>query len=135
MLLLFGTALMVLVLIGCAIAISQPDASMPEVERDAPDIGLPDDRPMTADDVDRLRFSLAWRGYRMADVDQALDRLRVELASRDARISRLKSDAAAGAPPSVDSEDPRAPDSPLSAPPHGSDSGPPASWPDIAPPG
>jgi DivIVA domain-containing protein len=106
--LLLGTVLMALVLVGCVIAISRPGTAMGEAERDAPDMGLPDDRPMTADDVDEVRFSLAWRGYRMADVDLTLDRLRVELATRDARIRQLEADARSGVPTAVDVEPPSA---------------------------
>lgn len=57
---------------------------------------LPPDRPVTRADVDALRFPLAARGYRMADVDDALNRLAAELAERDARIADLES-ALAGA--------------------------------------
>jgi DivIVA domain-containing protein len=99
-LLLLATVLVVVVIVGVTFAISQPEASMPDVERDAPPMGLPDDRPMTPDDVDRVRFSVALRGYRMSDVDEVLDRLRQEIATRDARIRQLEesvpSDAADG---------------------------------------
>ncbi|MEU6401384.1 DivIVA domain protein [Streptomyces sp. NPDC046985] len=57
---------------------------------------LPPDRPLLRDDVERLRLPLAARGYRMADVDDALSRLGAELAERDARIADLES-ALAGA--------------------------------------
>ncbi|MEU0071173.1 DivIVA domain-containing protein [Streptomyces sp. NPDC006332] len=57
---------------------------------------LPPDRPVNRTDVESLRFPLAARGYRMADVDDALGRLGAELAERDARISDLES-ALAGA--------------------------------------
>ncbi|MEV5435519.1 DivIVA domain-containing protein [Streptomyces sp. NPDC052682] len=57
---------------------------------------LPPDRPVGRADVERLRFPLAARGYRMADVDDALSRLGAELAERDARIADLES-ALAGA--------------------------------------
>jgi DivIVA domain-containing protein len=43
-----------------------------------------------AEDVDRLRFSLGLRGYRMDQVDEVLDRLRDQLAVRDARIAELE---------------------------------------------
>lgn len=43
------------------------------------------------EDVDRLRFSLGLRGYRMDQVDEVLDRLRDELAAKDARIAELES--------------------------------------------
>ena len=50
-------------------------------------------------DVDRLRFSLGLRGYRMDQVDEVLDRLRDELAAKDLRIAELEaSDAGAPAP-------------------------------------
>ncbi len=68
-----------------------PDAA-PERLRDH----LPPDRPLGPADVERLRFPLAVRGYRMADVDDALGRLGAELAERDARIADLES-ALAGA--------------------------------------
>ncbi|MBG0740364.1 DivIVA domain-containing protein [Paeniglutamicibacter antarcticus] len=42
------------------------------------------------EDVDRLRFSLGLRGYRMDQVDDVLDRLRDQLAAKDARIAALE---------------------------------------------
>ncbi|GEC09125.1 DivIVA domain-containing protein [Streptomyces spinoverrucosus] len=57
---------------------------------------LPPDRPVSRTDIDALRFPLAARGYRMADVDDALNRIAAELAERDARIADLES-ALAGA--------------------------------------
>ncbi len=63
-----------------------PDAA-PERLWDA----LPPDRPVSRADVDGLRFPLAARGYRMAEVDDALGRLGAELSERDARIADLES--------------------------------------------
>lgn len=63
-----------------------PEAA-PERLRDP----LPPDRPVDRADVEALRFPLAVRGYRMADVDDALSRLGAELAERDARITELES--------------------------------------------
>jgi DivIVA domain-containing protein len=40
--------------------------------------------------VERLRFSLAFRGYRMDEVDDVLDRLTAELRARDARIAEME---------------------------------------------
>nr|WP_236070486.1 DivIVA domain-containing protein [Streptomyces polyasparticus] len=51
---------------------------------------LPADRPLGRADVEALRLPTAVRGYRMADVDDALSRLGAELAERDARIARLE---------------------------------------------
>ncbi|MBG0852688.1 DivIVA domain-containing protein [Streptomyces spinoverrucosus] len=52
---------------------------------------LPLDRPVGRTDIDTLRFPLAARGYRMSDVDDALNRIAAELAERDARIADLES--------------------------------------------
>ncbi|WP_353944565.1 DivIVA domain-containing protein [Streptomyces sp. HUAS MG91] len=52
---------------------------------------LPHDRPVGPADVDALRLPTAVRGYRMAEVDDALNRLGAELAERDARITELES--------------------------------------------
>ncbi|MFF4351750.1 DivIVA domain-containing protein [Streptomyces sp. NPDC001530] len=57
---------------------------------------LPHDRPVHRGDVESLRFPVAVRGYRMADVDDALGRLGAEIAERDARIADLEA-ALAGA--------------------------------------
>jgi DivIVA domain-containing protein len=47
------------------------------------------DRPLTAEDLDGLRFGVTLRGYSMAQVDEILDRLGAEIAQRDARIAEL----------------------------------------------
>lgn len=40
-------------------------------------------------DVDRLRFAVGLRGYRMDQVDQVLDELREQLAAKDGKIADL----------------------------------------------
>ncbi|MHC3473833.1 DivIVA domain-containing protein [Streptomyces sp. 7R007] len=72
------------------------DGPLPEAAAERLQDPLPPDRPVSRADVDALRFPLAARGYRMADVDDALNRLGAELAERDARIADLES-ALAGA--------------------------------------
>lgn len=47
------------------------------------------DRPLTAADLEQLRFGIALRGYAMGQVDDLLDRLSGEIATRDARIAEL----------------------------------------------
>lgn len=49
---------------------------------DRPDAAVPADRPLAAEDLRRVRFSLAFRGYRMSEVDALLERLSNELESR-----------------------------------------------------
>jgi DivIVA domain-containing protein len=45
---------------------------------DRPDALVPADGELTAEDLRRVRFSLAFRGYRMSEVDALLDRLAAE---------------------------------------------------------
>lgn len=60
----------------------EPVASLPAVL--LPAVAVPAD-------VDRVRFALGLRGYRMDQVDQVLDELRDQLAAKDAEIGRLNS--------------------------------------------
>jgi DivIVA domain-containing protein len=46
--------------------------------------------PLTSEQLPDLRFAMAFRGYRMADVDAFIERVGVELAERDAEIERLR---------------------------------------------
>ncbi|MFI6491941.1 DivIVA domain-containing protein [Streptomyces sp. NPDC050564] len=71
-------------------------APLPEAGPERLQDPLPYDRPVNRGDVEALRFPVAVRGYRMADVDDALGRLGAEIAERDARIADLE-DALAGA--------------------------------------
>lgn len=51
--------------------------------------GLPSG-PVRSDDIAAIRLDLAFRGYRMDQVDAILGRLRQELAVRDHEIDRLR---------------------------------------------
>ncbi|MCU1621919.1 MAG: hypothetical protein JWL79_764 [Frankiales bacterium] len=51
--------------------------------------GLPP-ASLQPEDVAELRFDMALRGYRMNEVDLALERLATELSARDARIQELE---------------------------------------------
>ena len=56
--------------------------------------------------VDDVRFNLGVRGYRMAEVDDVLDRLAAEIAQRDARIAELTgARSGAAAPEGAAAED------------------------------
>lgn len=65
--------------VGGGMAPVQPDA--------APALDGPLSRP---GDLDRARFTLAVRGYRMDQVDAVLDEARDLLAARDDEIARLR---------------------------------------------
>jgi DivIVA domain-containing protein len=69
----------------------ESDGPLSEAEPERLQDLLPLDRPVDRADIETLRFPLAARGYRMADVDDALSRLGAELAERDARIADLES--------------------------------------------
>ena len=79
---------------------------LPEAAPERLDDPLPLDRPIGRADVESVRFPLAARGYRMADVDDALSRLAAELAERDARIADLESALAGAQAPRVSIEKP-----------------------------
>ena len=59
---------------------------------DAADVVLPEG-PVRAEDIAAVRFSLAPRGYKMAEVDLVLERLAAELADRDRRLAELEGTA------------------------------------------
>ena len=63
-------------------------APLADPVRPVPPVLLPP-TPSPAD-VERLRFSPGLRGYRMDQVDEALDLLSAALAERDAEIDRLR---------------------------------------------
>ena len=67
--------LVVLALGGVALVAAGRGTPMAEVYDDRPDARVPATGPLSADDLRRVRFSLAFRGYRMSEVDALLDRL------------------------------------------------------------
>jgi DivIVA domain-containing protein len=78
----FFAVLVVLAMGGVAMVASGRGGSMPPAYDDRPDLALPDDRPIGAEDLRRVRFPLALRGYRMSEVDALLARLASELEDR-----------------------------------------------------
>ncbi len=76
--------LIVLALGGVAMVASGRGGSMAPAYDDRPDLALPTDRPLVAQDLRTVRFPLAVRGYRMSDVDDLLARLATELEDDDA---------------------------------------------------
>lgn len=70
-----------------------PEAAIYHDDLKAPVSGLPPvllPQTLVPADVDKLRFSLGLRGYRMDQVDEVLDRLRDELAVNEQRIAKLE---------------------------------------------
>jgi len=67
--------LVVLLLGGIAVVAAGRGTPMADAWDDRPDAEVPATGPLGADDLRRVRFSLAFRGYRMSEVDALLDRL------------------------------------------------------------
>jgi DivIVA domain-containing protein len=91
----------VAVLFATAVLATRSDPLLADVHADRPDLPLPDG-PLTAGDVEGVRFSLAVRGYRMDEVDAVLARLSAELAERDRRLAGLGPAAPAGGLPRLE---------------------------------
>jgi DivIVA domain-containing protein len=101
---------LVIVLLGltAAVAIGRGGA-MARAYPDRPEVRLPADRPLTAEDLEDIDFSVTMRGYRMDEVDDVLQRLVSEIAERDALIAELAGPAKHRAPADQDDEDAFAP--------------------------
>ena len=67
---------------------------------DRPDPAVPETGLLARDDVDKVRFSVGARGYRMDEVDDVLDRLAYEIEVRERRIAELE-----GRPDDADGSD------------------------------
>jgi len=96
----FWFLLLAMVVVVAAVTLAVVGGGRSAVLQDvAPEVltdPLPASRPVGRADIDALRLPVGPRGYRMADVDDALSRLGAELAERDARIAELEA-ALAGA--------------------------------------
>jgi DivIVA domain-containing protein len=86
--LLFLFVVLAVLAIVAVLAVGRGGA-LPEPVVDRAPLGLPDG-PLDAAALQAVHFSAAFRGYRMDQVDEVLDRLASELAERDARITHLE---------------------------------------------
>ncbi len=80
------------VLFVAAVLATREGGELAPAPPDVADLALPE-RPLAPEDVAAVRFPLAARGYRMAEVDVALERLAEELRDRDRRIALLEAAA------------------------------------------
>lgn len=95
--------LIVLAMGGIAVLAAGKGTPMADVYDDRPDARVPATGPLSGADLRRVRFSLAFRGYRMSEVDALLDRLASE---REAGESHPQADLSERA------DEPRGPVSP-----------------------
>ena len=79
----FFAILIVLALGGVALVAAGRGQPLEPAYDDSPDSLVPSEGPVTADDLRRIRFPLAVRGYRMAEVDALLERLAEEREAAD----------------------------------------------------
>lgn len=75
----FFAVLIVLLMGAVAVVAAGRGGTMAEVYDDRPDSRVQAERPLSAEDVRTVRFTTAFRGYRMAEVDALLERLAAEL--------------------------------------------------------
>ncbi len=85
-----GVVGVLLVLFVVAAVALRDEAVLVDAPPDRADLALPDRGPVTAGDLARLRFGMAARGYRMAQVDAVLDRVAGELLERDEQLAALR---------------------------------------------
>jgi DivIVA domain-containing protein len=78
-----------LLFLGASLLLGRGE-TQPPAELDRSPVELPDDRPVTPDDVRALRVSVAFRGYRMSEVDWLLEQFALALDERDAEIAGLR---------------------------------------------
>ena len=78
-----------LLFLGASILLGRGE-TQPPADLDRSPVELPDDRPVTSDDVRALRISVAFRGYRMSEVDWLLEQFALVLDERDAEIALLR---------------------------------------------
>ena len=75
--------LVVLAMGGIAMVASGRGTPMAREHDDRPDVVVPRDDEIGPRDLRTIRFSLAFRGYRMSEVDSLLDRLAREMEGRE----------------------------------------------------
>ena len=83
------------IVFGVTVMMSGGDPGLTPVEADGQAVPLPTDRPLGESDVSATRFDTAWRGYRMAQVDQALQRAAYDIGYKGELISVLEAEVAA----------------------------------------
>ncbi len=96
LLLLLVVALVAAALVfGVVTLISGSDQGLEPAEPDGTAVPLPATRPLSEVDLEAVRFDTASRGYRMAQVDQALRRAAYDLGYKEELINVLEAEITA----------------------------------------
>jgi DivIVA domain-containing protein len=83
------------IVFGVTVMVSGGDPGLTPVEPDGKSLPLPSDRPLGEEDVFRTRFDTAFRGYRMSQVDQALQRAAYDIGYKSELIGVLEAEVTA----------------------------------------
>jgi len=83
------------VVFGVMTLVTGGDPGLRPTEPDSRARPLPGDRPLVEGDVGKASFDIAWRGYRMDQVDQTLRRLAYDIGYKTELIQVLEAEIAA----------------------------------------
>jgi DivIVA domain-containing protein len=83
------------ILFGVTVMLSGSDSGLTPVEPDGRSVALPSDRPLGEEDIVRTRFDTALRGYRMNQVDAALQRAAYDIGYKGELIGVLEAEVTA----------------------------------------
>ena len=83
------------IVFGVTVMVSGGDSGLTPVEPDGRAVPLPSDRPLGEEDIIRTKFDTALRGYRMAQVDQALQRAAYDIGYKGELIGVLEAEVVA----------------------------------------
>ena len=83
------------IVFGVTVMVGGGDSGLTPVEPDGRALPLPSDRPLGEEDIIRTRFDTAFRGYRMAQVDQALQRAAYDVGYKGELIGVLEAEVLA----------------------------------------
>ncbi len=83
------------VVFGVTVLVTGRDPGLVPTEADGRAVPLPGDRPLRESDMGDVRFDTALRGYRMAQVDQAMRRAAYDIGYKTELIGVLEAEVAA----------------------------------------
>jgi DivIVA domain-containing protein len=83
------------IVFGVTVMLGGGDSGLTPVEADGRAVPLPTDRPLGEDDMGQTKFDVVWRGYRMAQVDQALQRAAYDIGYKGELIGVLEAEVIA----------------------------------------
>ena len=83
------------IIFGVTVLVSGSDPALTAAEPDGRAVPLPGSRPLLEADIADVRFDTALRGYRMAQVDQALRRAAYDIGYKEELIGVLEAEVKA----------------------------------------